>query len=387
MILVDSTRSGKRIPDALSKTVPIWCAVINRAMVLLNPDLPQVIERWDPSLYTAPGAVSAQEHHQIEIKLDGWARALVASSFELPVLPHPLRPFWITPSTTSFPSFSSPASDGFFPIICVSASKQVDQGTERRASGFAYIQGSGDDHELWGMGLTPELFWAHNAALLSAARSELSELVAKLVKQPTISNSSSLSNYPPIPISKVSGKLAMCWISDIPLQDALDGGVEIDRKTPSKTAYIVLDTSSQNSHPSLTFHTPRNNVDWLHIPLHHERKKKGDATYLFTTILPSSLAFIKSRLLTIKSVCVAIPKDHGDARDVGVGIMLVALQLLFDDHGKPLDEASVQLATKQTIRTRLEWVIASVPDVNPSRTMLKRVNEFLLSKPEFWRGG
>ena len=77
MILVDSTRSGKRIPDALSKTVPIWCAVINRAMVLLNPDLLQVNEGWDQSLYAAPGAVSAQEHHQIEIKLGGWARALV----------------------------------------------------------------------------------------------------------------------------------------------------------------------------------------------------------------------------------------------------------------------------------------------------------------------
>lgn len=29
-ILVDSTRRGKRMPDALSKTVPIWCGVINR---------------------------------------------------------------------------------------------------------------------------------------------------------------------------------------------------------------------------------------------------------------------------------------------------------------------------------------------------------------------
>src|SRR5712672_3278511 len=34
LILVDSTRAGKRIPDALSKTVPIWCAVINRAILL-----------------------------------------------------------------------------------------------------------------------------------------------------------------------------------------------------------------------------------------------------------------------------------------------------------------------------------------------------------------
>jgi tRNA A64-2'-O-ribosylphosphate transferase len=31
-ILVDSTRRGKRMPDALSKTVPIWCAVVNRSV-------------------------------------------------------------------------------------------------------------------------------------------------------------------------------------------------------------------------------------------------------------------------------------------------------------------------------------------------------------------
>src|SRR5579862_2661942 len=31
-ILVDSTRKGKKMPDALSKTVPIWCAVINRSI-------------------------------------------------------------------------------------------------------------------------------------------------------------------------------------------------------------------------------------------------------------------------------------------------------------------------------------------------------------------
>lgn len=39
----------------------------------------------------------------------------------------------------------------FLPIICVSASKMIQQGIERRSGGFSYIQGSGDDHELWGM--------------------------------------------------------------------------------------------------------------------------------------------------------------------------------------------------------------------------------------------
>lgn len=34
--------------------------------------------------------------------------------------------------------------------MCVSASRTVNAGTERRMEGFSYVQGSGDDHELWG---------------------------------------------------------------------------------------------------------------------------------------------------------------------------------------------------------------------------------------------
>jgi tRNA A64-2'-O-ribosylphosphate transferase len=74
-MLVDSTRSGKRIPDALSKTVPIWCAVINRAVARRFPGA--LTSDWDNALYTPPGAVSSQEHHQIEVQLDTWAEALV----------------------------------------------------------------------------------------------------------------------------------------------------------------------------------------------------------------------------------------------------------------------------------------------------------------------
>jgi tRNA A64-2'-O-ribosylphosphate transferase len=40
------------------------------------------------------------------------------------------------------------------------------------------------------------------------------------------------------------------------------------------------------------------------------------------------------------------------------------------------------MVNKDSIRTRLEWIIASRPAANPSRTTLKRVNEFLLSAPD-----
>ena len=78
-ILVDSTRAGKRVPDALSKTVPIWCTVLNRAVARAYPE--QTASReWDTELYCPPGAVSEQERSQIKEKLDKWAEDLVVSA-------------------------------------------------------------------------------------------------------------------------------------------------------------------------------------------------------------------------------------------------------------------------------------------------------------------
>lgn len=73
------------------------------------------------------------------------------SSYRLPCLSRPLRPLWITPSTSVFPALRPLDELKYSPIICVSASKQVGEGLERRSHGFSYVQGSGDDHELWGM--------------------------------------------------------------------------------------------------------------------------------------------------------------------------------------------------------------------------------------------
>ena len=65
------------MPDALSKTVPIWCAVINRAILKTTQDIDA--DAWNTKLYTPPGVVSAQEHDQIEQRLNGWADDLAVS--------------------------------------------------------------------------------------------------------------------------------------------------------------------------------------------------------------------------------------------------------------------------------------------------------------------
>ena len=64
------------MPDALSKTVPIWCAIVNRAVkARFRKD-----DTWDVALYTPPGTVSAQEHAQISARLHSWSQSLLVST-------------------------------------------------------------------------------------------------------------------------------------------------------------------------------------------------------------------------------------------------------------------------------------------------------------------
>ena len=86
------------------------------------------------------------------------------SEYELPLLAKPVRPIWVDPSTTVLPSF--PGSQAFIPLICLSASKQIKEGLQRRQNAFTYVQGSGDDHELWGRYVT---FRLHKISLVSAS--------------------------------------------------------------------------------------------------------------------------------------------------------------------------------------------------------------------------
>ncbi|KAF8199530.1 initiator tRNA phosphoribosyl transferase [Pholiota molesta] len=371
IMLVDSTRSGKRIPDALSKTVPIWCAVINRAMLVRYPFLKKgkTEHGWDIALYTPPSTVSRQEHHQIEQRLDNWAKDLAASSFSLPVLPSPLRPVWITPANSTFPniSFDENQSPQFLSVICVSASKQVDQGFERRAGGFSYIQGSGDDHELWGAGLTPELFWANHQRLLLAERTQLSTLVSEIISSQHPLPSIYRIQNSPSPVIKVSGRLFLSSLSGIPepSHDQRD------------FVYILLIPTTEHGSPSTTTRH--------HIPV--VSGKRGQSHFV-QTILPACMKIIGDCLLEGKSVCVACESG----KDMSVGVVLAALQLYFGDDGSLLlpspgsSNENLRHGTdpdKNSIRMRLQWIIESRPEANPSRAVLKRVNEYLLTAPAF----
>lgn len=75
-LIVDSTRRGKSIPDAFSKTIPIWCAVMNRILDLKIDATDSSGRVQHQQLYTPPQCVSRSEHAQIEARLDGFVDSL-----------------------------------------------------------------------------------------------------------------------------------------------------------------------------------------------------------------------------------------------------------------------------------------------------------------------
>ncbi|OJT10575.1 hypothetical protein TRAPUB_12911 [Trametes pubescens] len=277
---------------------------------------------WDVKLYCPPGAVSEQERSQIEFKLDQWADALLASAYTLPELPLPLRPLWITPSTSVFPRFPAKEKMQYLPIICLSASKQVADGVERRSSGFSYVQGSGDDHELWGMGLTPQLFWENQDVLLGSDRDELPSVVEGVLAKSKSRNTSDTWTSLPTPVLAVAGRLLIGAEPDMPsaLPSTLSG-------VDSPVSYVVI--SANTPLPQTDDVQPSSPAHMLRLRMAEGKK---DQLHFLQNVLPESTRFIKERLAMGDAICVCC--DSG--KDTSVGVALTTLQLFFDDEGTSL---------------------------------------------------
>lgn len=190
-VIVDSTRRGKNLPDAFSKTVPIWVSVINRA---LFPDFPSTHRLQTPP---PPDDLGQSEISQVEFRLQGFAKAFISLGLDLPrlrdELKRPIQVQW------AINRGSDPESDGenhdlespalptaqqpeCHQLVLCSVSRRV-HGAE--ASEGGYIQGAGDDSEGWSHGLTAQTFWLHKDELMRSAEEELPKLIEKFLQSET----------------------------------------------------------------------------------------------------------------------------------------------------------------------------------------------------------
>lgn len=177
MVVIDSTRRGKSMSDAMSKTVPIWACVWNRVL------FPDHQSGQHLELQTPGDVVSKSEHAQIESRVQGWVEDLKRLGIDLDGLRkklngRPMRVSWQRPGD-EMPTEDdwSESNDANLIVLCT-ASNQTSNDTSATSD---YVQGAADDPESWSLGLDATMFWKHRKELIAASEDELPQLIGEIV--------------------------------------------------------------------------------------------------------------------------------------------------------------------------------------------------------------
>ncbi|KAG7834014.1 hypothetical protein KL942_002898 [Ogataea angusta] len=334
VLIIDSTRRGKKIPDSLSKTIPIWCAVLNAIRDGSS----------NAELSTPLKSIARSEHLRICEKLpllvEKARRLDIISQQQLKRLfDKPLKPVWITPRSKL--PLESQSSDQlpYIPIYLVTASFQCQDGTLSMDT-FLYVQGAADDHELWSNGLTPKLLWSHLDYFSDRERTdeELKDFILS-IRSKQASSSQVFSNLLEVRPRLFKAKLTTQCIQSLPDYDLV---VVLDEK-------VKIVSREKNEKPIL-----------LHLPLTSGSKKSGKE---LRNKLPAVMKVIVPAYIAKKSILVLC----GTGCDLSVGVILCLLS------------AETQHIDKSVIRKHLIELIALDKEVNPSRATLNSVNTYLMS--------
>lgn len=345
-IIVDSTRRGKSMPDALSKTIPIWCIVINRLLFGEVPDIHK--------LSTPKEVVGASEHAQIEALIKGFVNNVENLGLDIcslrSALKKPLRPFWVTPDSTS--THESISSADYHTIICCTASRRVF-GAEVAAGG--YIQGAGDDSEGWSHGLTPTLFWKYRDQLLAAVEEDMPDLVQELINTDQNHGFARSDAVKLAPTSLYIGTLSSAAQAEL----SYDGIVICGGITSSKPDQKTKDDERTRT-----------------LELLCGDGKLGSRA--LRSQLPRIPPFIASLADSGSPPKILFVCPTG--KDLSVGTALAVLCLFFDDnHGFNHETFSTSIG-KGLVRRRLATITTAKPDANPSRSTLQSVHSFLMPR-------
>ncbi|PYH95337.1 tRNA a64-2'-o-ribosylphosphate transferase [Aspergillus ellipticus CBS 707.79] len=341
-IIVDSTRRGKLMPDALSKTIPIWCAVINRA--LFPSDTAYHAVEFPPNF------LGASEESQIERRIDGFVKSLEDLKLDLDDLKQqlgkPIRIAWANRSY--FHPTDLYKGDKYHLFVLCSASKRV-HGAEMSEGG--YIQGAGDDSESWAYGLTPPVFWASRSTLFQHSEEDLPAVIEQLVeehrKQDTDERAIRIAPTRNIYISQTHPRLNNSNRYDIIIDcngrpEAVEGN--------AKRLNLGCGTSKLGS---------------------RDLRKQLDQVQ----------GFVKSRFGSNPSQSLLVTCETG--KDLSAGALLAILCLFYNDDGEFTAAPTNRSIGKQFIRQRLAWITSSKHDINPSRSTLQSVNAFLMQPPDY----
>ena len=332
------------MPDALSATIPIWCAVINLALLPSNP--------LSKHLFLPP-SYSPSTHAQISALIPSFLASLKELNLSLPTtLTKPLRPFWVTQDTAFFDIVRGKGDvfEDYRPIICCTASRRVVASSEADVGG--YIQGAADDTENWAHGLTPDVFWKNGDELLRTSEDDLPDKIATLVEQERASRIDSDDR------TQLTPNISVC---PLPLDPSISGECCSIALTPEVT--------------------PKDT--WVKSPRYMEvgLGKSKSASRNLRLALPEICAFASKNLGSSENSQRQIVISCESGRDLSVGTALALSCYLFDDEGNlHVPDENVSF-TKSFVKIRLGTIMTAYPGANPSRNTLQSVNSFLMD----WR--
>ncbi|TGJ83935.1 hypothetical protein E0Z10_g4830 [Xylaria hypoxylon] len=333
------------MPDALSKTVPIWCCVINRVL------FPEVVQLH--KLYTPPNVVSLSEHSQAEARIPEHVVSLKALDFDVAALRQhiskPLRPIWVTQESQLVPT--EHVFDDFHPVICCTSSRRVPGG---EMSEGGYIQGAGDDTENWALGLTAPVFWSNVAMLLSTPESALPNLVRSLVANSTVRP----ATHTPIQVARCLS------VSQLPVP-----------AQPPATCIIAF--VSETTDPSSWIKSPA----LMEVGIGKQKLASRNLRVALPTICDFVDAYFKGETqgsgdISASKKQILIACETG--KDLSIGVALALVCQFLDDEGNYKPRTPNLAINKSLITTKLSRITLAFPEANPSRTTLRSVNSYLM---------
>lgn len=356
------------MPDALSTTIPIWCTVLNQAMLPENPLSKQLF---------LPPYMSQSTHSQISALIPSFVASLLDLRVQLPIdkITKPMRPFWVTQDShlpdrdvltgeESSETIEQAIFDEYTPIICCTASKRV-VGSEMDEGG--YIQGAGDDTENWAHGLTPDVFWSNKDLLLNTSELELPDIIASLMQEHEEAVAAAI-DATSTSFTRLTPHISVGTLSQIPPPPLVQP--EEAQSTQDSTCYIILTPKTTPSESWIK------STSYMEAGLGKSKAGSRNLRLALQEIYTFANNFMQ---LHGNAGQLVIACDTG--KDLSIGTSLAISCHLFDDENVLRSKGSETIFNKNLVKSRLAGFMITYPAANPSRATLQSVNSFLMD----WR--
>lgn len=396
--LVDSTRKGKRFPDSFTRTIPIWVAVVNRAVYchrmkrngLPIPSFEEIPSEWKE--VELPHWITETERHQVTVKVKEFCEMLMTSEAIRSTLDDlatevkkPLKCHWICPDTHPSRSLHlnlSTDSYSWIVLLCPSGEQNEMQSTH-----VWYIQGAADDEETWALGLTAPLFWAHQSEIMAREESTADVIALLLAEKTKQKEEQILGSLDSTSFDEISKDLI--WI--VPGQLAIADTAKTSAPIVFEQFDLVINCSSKEF-ASFNSQLP-NGKKYMHIIDPFE--KGNNAKFKLSRRLPATIEFSNRYFLDRSSdanssnspestITTCHPMlIHGfESLEIAIGLAIGVLSIFYsEDLSAPLSEPRTRKSLSKAIIKQFMLHVAKLTPQQLPSNMMSDLNRYFLTVP------